>query len=153
MDTRTQDKLYLEDLKPGMRFTTNSLTISAEEIKAFADQYDPQPFHLDEAAAEQSLFGGLAASGWHTASLTMRMMVTSGIPFAEGSIGAGVELAWPTPTRPGDELHVVMEIQDVIPSRSKPDRGIVVARNETLNQHGQVVQVMIAKTVAFRRPS
>lgn len=153
MDTRTEQKLYLEDLKPGMRFTTDSLTVSAEEIKAFADQYDPQPFHLDEVAAEQSLFGGLAASGWHTASLTMRLMVTSGIPLADGSIGAGVELNWPTPTRPGDELRVVIEVQDVIPSRSKPDRGIVVVRNETLNQHGQTVQVMTAKMVAFRRPA
>ncbi len=153
MDTRTQDKLYFDDLKPGMRFTTNSLKVSAEEIKTFADQFDPQPFHLDEAAAEQSLFGGLAASGWHTASLTMRLMVTSGIPLANGSIGAGVEVNWPNPTRPGDELHVVMEIQEVIPSRSKPDRGIVIVRNETRNQHDQVLQVMTAKMVAFRRPA
>lgn len=145
--------IYLEDLQPGMRFTTSSLKLGTEEIKAFADQYDPQPFHLDEVAAEQSLFAGLAASGWHTAALTMRLLVTSGIPFANGMIGAGVEVNWPTPTRPGDELHVVIEVQDVIPSRSRPDRGIVVTRSETLNQHGQPVQVMTAKLVVFRRPS
>lgn len=143
--------LYLDDLRPGMRFTTHTLTVSADEIRAFAGQYDPQPFHLDEAAASRSLFAGLAASGWHTAALTMRLMVTSGIPLAHGMIGAGVELDWPAPTRPGDELQVVMEVQQVLPSRSKPDRGIVVVRNETRNQHGQVVQVMTAKLVAFTR--
>jgi len=152
MNLPSKERLYLDDLKPGMRFTTHNLKVTAEQIKAFADQYDPQPFHLDEEAAADSLFGGLAASGWHTASLTMRLMVTSGIPFAGGMIGAGVELSWPAPTRPGDELHVVMEVQEVIPSRSKPDRGIVVVRNETLNQQGQVVQVMTAKVVAQRRP-
>ncbi|GAA0786658.1 MaoC family dehydratase [Marinobacterium sediminicola] len=145
--------LYLDDLKPGMRFTTQSLKVSTEQIKEFADQFDPQPFHLDESAAEKSLFRGLAASGWHTASLTMRLMVTSGIPLAQGMIGAGVEVNWPNPTRPGDELQVVMEIQEVIPSRSKPDRGIVVVRNETLNQHGEAVQVMTAKLLVFRRPA
>jgi len=153
MNLPSKERLYLDDLKPGMRFTTHNLKVTAEQIKAFADQYDPQPFHLDEEAAADSLFGGLAASGWHTASLTMRLMVTSGIPFAGGMIGAGVELSWPAPTRPGDELHVVMEVQEVIPSRSKPDRGIVVVRNETLNQQGQVVQVMTAKVVAQRRPA
>lgn len=153
MDTRTEDKLYLDDMEPGMSFTTGTLTVSADEIKTFADQFDPQPFHLDEAAAEQSLFGGLAASGWHTASMTMRLMVTSGIPFSGGMIGAGVEVNWPNPTRPGDEIHVVMEVQEVIPSRSKPDRGIVVVRNETRNQNNQVLQVMTAKMLAFRRPS
>lgn len=152
MNLPSKERLYLDDLKPGMRFTTHNLKVTAEQIKAFADQYDPQPFHLDEEAAADSLFGGLAASGWHTASMTMRLMVTSGIPFAGGMIGAGVELSWPAPTRPGDELHVVMEVQEVIPSRSKPDRGIVVVRNETLNQQGQVVQVMTAKVVAQRRP-
>jgi len=153
MNLPSKERLYLDDLKPGMRFTTHNLKVTAEQIKAFADQYDPQPFHLDDEAAADSLFGGLAASGWHTASLTMRLMVTSGIPFAGGMIGAGVELSWPAPTRPGDELHVVMEVQEVIPSRSKPDRGIVVVRNETLNQQGQVVQVMTAKVVAQRRPA
>ncbi|MBP0048042.1 MaoC family dehydratase [Marinobacterium sp. AK62] len=153
MDADTQPRLYLDDLKPGMRFTTDKVQVTAETIKTFARQYDPQPFHLDEAAAEDSLFGGLAASGWHTASLSMRLMVTSGIPFAGGMIGAGVELQWPAPTRPGDELHVVMEIQDIIPSRSKPDRGIVLLENRTLNQHDEAVQIMHAKVVAFRRPA
>lgn len=153
MDIRTTDALYFDDLEPGMKFTTGSLSVSAEEIITFAKQFDPQPFHTDEMAAEQSLFKGLAASGWHTASLTMRLMITSGIPMANGSIGAGVEINWPTPTRPGDELHVVMEVQEVIPSASKPDRGIAVVRNRTFNQHGQVVQDMTAKMLSFRRPS
>ncbi len=153
MDIRTTDALYFDDLEPGMKFTTGSLTVTAEEIITFAKQFDPQPFHTDEMAAEQSLFKGLAASGWHTASLTMRLMITSGIPMANGSIGAGVEINWPTPTRPGDELHVVMEVQQVIPSTSKPDRGIAVVRNRTFNQHGQVVQDMTAKMLSFRRPA
>ncbi len=153
MDIRTTDPLYFDDLEPGMKFTTGSLTVTVEEIKTFASQFDPQPFHTDELAAEKSLFKGLAASGWHTASLTMRLMITSGIPLANGSIGAGVEINWPTPTRPGDELHVVMEVQEVIPSTSKPDRGIAVVRNRTFNQHGQVVQDMTAKMLSFRRPS
>ena len=153
MDIRSTDALYFDDLEPGMKFTTGSLTVTAEEIITFAKQFDPQPFHTDEMAAEQSLFKGLAASGWHTASLTMRLMITSGIPMANGSIGAGVEINWPTPTRPGDELHVVMEVQQVIPSTSKPDRGIAVVRNRTFNQHGQVVQDMTAKMLSFRRPA
>lgn len=153
METGTEARIYLDDLKPGMRYTTGHLIVTAEQIKSFADQFDPQPFHLDEAAAADSLFEGLAASGWHTASLSMRLMVTSGIPFAGGMIGAGVEVNWPAPTRPGDELHVAMEVQDVVPSRSKPDRGMVVVRSETINQEGQVVQVMTAKLIAFRRPA
>src|SRR6185369_17337284 len=97
----------------------------AEQIKAFARQFDPQPFHLDEAAAKNSIFQGLAASGWHTAALTMRLLVSGGLPLAGGSIGAGGEIAWPRPTRPGDILQVESEVTAVTPSRSRPDRGIV----------------------------
>ena len=144
--------LYMEDLSVGQRFTSAKLTVTAEAIKGFARQFDPQPFHLDEAAAATSLFAGLAASGWHTAALTMRLLVEGGVPIAGGVIGAGVEIAWPRPTRPGDELHVVSEITEITPSRSKPDRGIVVVRSETRNQKGEVVQILTSKLLVFARP-
>ena len=125
----------------------------ADEIKAFAAEYDPQPFHLDETAAEQSFFGGLAASGWHTAAVTMRLLLDGGAPIASGVIGAGGELAWPRPTRPGDTLTVVSEVLEIFPSRSRPDRGMVTLRSSTKNQHGQDVQVITMKLVVFRRPT
>jgi len=145
--------LYLEDISVGDRFVTDSLTIDEEHIKNFARQYDPQPFHLDDAAARKTLFNGLAASGWHTAALTMRLLVTSGMPLATGLIGAGVQLEWPQPTRPGDVLHVESEVLEIKPSRSKPDRGILTVRSRTLNQRGEVVQQTTSKVVAFRRPA
>ncbi len=147
------DKLYLEDLTVGQTFVSASLTITADEIVAFAGRYDPQPFHLSDDAAKHTLFGGLAASGWHTAALTMRLLVTGGgSPLAGGIIGGGGEIAWPRPTRPGDTLHVEAEVVEVIPSRSKPDRGMVLMRNRTLNQMGEEVQVFTAKLVVPRRP-
>jgi len=146
-------KPYLEDLVVGQVFTSPSRTLSADEIKAFAAEYDPQPFHLDETAAEQSFFGGLAASGWHTAAVTMRLLLDGGAPIASGVIGAGGELAWPRPTRPGDTLTVVSEVLEIFPSRSRPDRGMVTLRSSTKNQHGQDVQVITMKLVVFRRPT
>jgi acyl dehydratase len=145
--------LYLEDLTVGDRFYSDSLTVDESEIKAFAARYDPQIFHLDHEAAKNTLFGGLAASGWHTAALTMRLKVTSGLPIANGLIGAGVELNWPRPVRPGDTLRVEIEVMDIKPSRSRPDRGIVTLRSLTLNQQDEVVLEMTAKNVVFRRPS
>lgn len=144
--------LYLDDLSPGQRFTSASLAVDADAIKAFARQFDPQPFHLDEEAAEASLFGGLAASGWHTAALTMRLLNDGGAPIAGGIIGAGGEIAWPRPTRPGDVLTVVSEVIEVKPSTSRPDRGMVTLRSETRNQKGEPVQVLTAKLVVPRRP-
>lgn len=144
--------LYLDDLSPGQRFTSASLAVDAEAIKDFARQFDPQPFHLDEEAAEASLFGGLAASGWHTAALTMRLLTDGGAPIAGGVVGAGGEIAWPRPTRPGDVLTVVSEVIDVKPSKSRPDRGMVTLRSETRNQKGEAVQVLTAKLVVPRRP-
>jgi acyl dehydratase len=144
--------LYLEDLAVGQRFTSDSLAIDAAAIKAFAAEYDPQPFHLDEAAATTSLFGGLAASGWHTAALTMRLLVRSGLPIAGGIIGGGGEIGWPRPTRPGDVLTVETEILEITPSKSRPDRGMIVMRSQTLNQQGQPVQVMTMKVIVPRRP-
>ena len=144
--------LYLDDLAPGQRFTSTSLAVDADGIKAFARQFDPQPFHLEEEAAEASLFGGLAASGWHTAALTMRLLVEGGAPIAGGVIGAGGDIAWPRPTRPGDVLTVVSEVIEVKPSKSRPDRGMVTLRSETRNQKGEAVQVLTAKLVVPRRP-
>jgi acyl dehydratase len=146
------DKFYLEDLEVGQRFTSPTLTVTEDEIKAFAAQYDPQPFHLDDSAARNTLFGGLAASGWHTAAMTMRMLV-DGAPLAGGIIGGGGEIAWPRPTRPGDVLHVEGEVVEIIPSRSKPDRGMVLMRSRTLNQNGEEVQVTTMKLVVPRRPT
>jgi acyl dehydratase len=145
--------LYLEDMPVGRRFETGSVLLTPEAIKAFAAAFDPQPFHLDEAAAEKSLFGGLVASGWHTAAVTMRLLVTSGLPIAGGVIGAGGEVQWPRATRPGDELRVVSEVIAAKPSASKPDRGMVTIRSETLNQAGEIVQIMTARLVVPRRPN
>ena len=144
-------RLYLEDLHVGQTFPTGSITVTTEAIKAFARDYDPQPFHLDEAAAEASLFGGLAASGWHTAALSMRLLV-DGLPIAGGLIGVGGETTWPRPTRPGDTLTVHIEVLEITPSRSRPDRGMVRTLNETRNQNGEPVQISRLGIVVWRRP-
>ena len=145
-------RLYLDDLRVGQRFVTGSHEIDEAQIKAFAREFDPQPFHLDDEAAKASLFGGLAASGWHTAAITMRLIVEQGLPLVDGIISAGGEMSWLKPTRPGDVLHVESEILEVTPSRSRPNRGTIVVRNETHNQRGDVVQVFTAKLVVPRRP-
>ena len=143
--------LFLDDFAVGQRFVSGSHLIDEAQIKAFAAQYDPQPFHLDDDAARFTLFGGLAASGWHTAALTMRLMVQGGVPVEGGLIGAGGEIGWPMPTRPGDVLHVQSKVLAVTPSRSKPHQGMVTLRSETRNQHGDIVQVLTAKLVVPRR--
>ena len=145
--------LFLEDLHPGQRFTSATQTIDAEAIKTFAAAWDPQPFHLDEAAAASTLFGGLAASGWHTAAQTMRLLVTTGLPLAGGIIGSGGELLWEKPVRPGDTLQVDCEVLEVSPSRSRPDRGTVRVRCLTRNQNGETVQSFTPKLVVARRPT
>ncbi|MEP7271975.1 MAG: MaoC family dehydratase [Acidobacteriota bacterium] len=145
------DVYYLEDLEVGLKFTTASYTIDEDQIRAFASEFDPQPFHLDETAAMDTLFKGLAASGWHTAAITMRLQVKSGLPLAGGMIGAGAEITWPLPTRPGDILRVEGEIVEIKPSRSRPDRGIITVRSETRNQRGEIVQILQAKLVVPRR--
>lgn len=151
-DTSATSVHYLDDLKAGDRFVSAEHALDASQIKAFALQFDPQPFHLDHEAAMGTLFGGLAASGWHTAALTMRLLVDGGLPLAGGIVGAGGEIAWPKPTRPGDVLHVVTEVVSVTPSRSRPDRGMVVVRSETRNQQGDVLQHSVYKLVVPRRP-
>lgn len=143
--------LYLEDLQVGQKYATASHALTKEEIKAFASQFDPQPFHLDEEAAKTSFFGELVASGWHTAGITMRLLVHSGLPIAGGSIGMGAELSWPRPTLPGSVLHVESEILELRPLRSRPDKGLVTIRSETKNQAGEVVQTLIARLIVPRR--
>ncbi|HEX3724893.1 MAG TPA: MaoC family dehydratase [Pirellulales bacterium] len=143
--------LYLDDLRVGWRFTSGSHTIDQDQILAFARQFDPQPFHLDPAAARHSLFGGLVASGWHTAAVSMRLLVES-LPIAGGLVGAGGEIHWPAPTRPGAVVHIEGEIIELKPSRSRPDRGMVTVRSETRNEQDEVLQLFIAKLVVPRRP-
>ncbi len=146
-------RLYFEDLDVGRRFTTGSVTMEPEAIKAFATSFDPQPFHLNDEAAKASFFGGLVASGWHTASVTMRLLVTSGLPIAGGVIGAGGDIVWPRAVRPGDTLSVVSEVVAAKPSASRPERGMVTVRSETRNQDGEVVQIMTARLVVPTRAS
>ena len=146
--------LYFEDLAVGQRFGTGTVTVEPEMITAFAAEFDPQPFHLDEEAARESPFGGLVASGWHTAALTMGLLVGGELRVVGGLIGLGVEeLSWPRPVRPGDVLRVESEVLGLRPSNSKPDRGIVRVRNTTLNGEGQPVMVQVVTMVVPRRPS
>jgi acyl dehydratase len=145
------DPLYLDDLRVGQRFVSGTYTLGEAEIIEFARRFDPQPFHLDPILADKTMLGGLAASGWHTAAITMRLLVDGGPPIAGGIIGAGGEIAWPRPTRPGDILQVQAEVVDIRPSRSRPDRGIVTLNAETRNQRGEVVQTFAAKLFVRRR--
>jgi len=145
-------KLHLEDFAVGQLFKSASTRVSEADIKAFAAQFDPQPFHLDNEAAKASMFGGLAASGWHTMALTMRLLVEGGAPIAGGIVGAGVEeLRWPRPVRPGDELTVESEVLEIRPSRSRPTQGLMKLRSTTFNQNGEPVQIVTANLVVPRR--
>lgn len=143
--------IYLEDLSVGDVFVSKTHALDAAQIVAFATQFDPQPFHLDPDAARDTLFQGLAASGWHTAALTMKLLVES-FPVARGVIGAGAELAWPQPTRPGDVVKVTSTVLSITPSRSKPDRAIVVVESITSNQRDEALQTLTSKVVVFRKP-
>jgi acyl dehydratase len=143
--------LYFDDLERGQQFVTASLTVLEEDILRFAREFDPQPFHLDHDAARQSPFRGLSGSGWHTAAITMRLLVESGPPLAGGILGVGGEISWSLPMRPGDTLEVHSEVLELTPSRSKPDRGVATLRNETRNQRGQIVQTFVARVIVPRR--
>jgi acyl dehydratase len=144
--------MFLEDLKVGQTFRSGTITVDPERSRSFAAEFDPQPFHLDEAAGAGSLFGGLVASGWYTAALSMRLLVESDFRIAGGLIGAGVEeIRWPRPVLPGDVLRVESEILDVRPSQSKPDRGIARVRNTTVNQNDEPVMIQVAKLIVPRR--
>src|SRR5947208_14992828 len=145
---------YLEDFSPGQKFGSGKLRVERERITSFAAEFDPQPFHLDEQAAENSLFKGLAASGWHTAALTMRLLVESELKPAGGIIGAGFdEFRWPRPVRPGDELHLDSEVLEVRASKSRPDQGMIKVRTTTMNQNDEVVQVSVGNLMVPRRPA
>src|SRR5213082_1369967 len=145
---------YLEDFAVGQTFGSGRLRVEKERIESFAAEFDPQPFHLDEEAALHSVFRGLAASGWHTAAVTMRLLVESELKPAGGIIGAGFdEFRWPRPVRPGDELRVESEVLEVRPSKSRPDQGLIKVRTTTLNQNGEAVQVLISNLLVPRRPA
>ena len=145
---------FLEDLEVGQTFGSESSRIDGDAIKRFAAEFDPQSFHLDEQAALATMFRGLAASGWHTAALTMRLVVESDFKPAGGVIGASLDdLRWPRPVRPGDELRVEVEVLEIRPSRSRPQQGIVKVRVSTLNQHDEAVQAYTGNLVVPRRPN
>jgi len=143
---------YLEDFTVGQTFGSGRLRIDAERAKAFAAEFDPQPFHLDEEAAANTLFRGLAASGWYTAAVTMRLLVDSELKPAGGIVGAGFEeLRWPRPVRPGDVLRVESEVLEVRPSRSRPEQGLIKVRTTALNQNGEAVQVFVGNLIVPSR--
>jgi acyl dehydratase len=145
---------YLDDFAVGQTFGSGRMRVDEDRIKSFAAEFDPQPFHLDAEAARKSLFGGLAASGWHTAALTMRLLVESEIKPVGGIVGAGFdEFRWPRPVRPGDELRVESEVLEVRPSKSRPEQGIIKVRTTTLNQNSEAVQISIGNLVVPRRPA
>ena len=145
---------YLEDFEAGQTFRSGRIRIDVERLKSFATEFDPQPFHLDERAATGSIFRGLAASGWHTAAITMRLMVEGDLKPAGGIVGAGFdELRWPRPVRPGDELHVECEVLEVRASKSRPDQGVIKVRSTTLNQNNEPVQVSVGNLIVVRRPA
>ena len=144
--------LYFEDIAGGQTYRSPSLHLDADSITRFAAEFDPQPFHLDENAARDSLFEGLAASGWHTASLTMKLCLMSDFRPAGGIIGAGGELSWPQAVRPGDELRVEIEVIETRVSRSRPRQGVVRIRITTLNQDRETVQIFTPTLFVDRRP-
>jgi acyl dehydratase len=144
---------YLEDYSVGQTFRSGSIRITADDIKRFAREFDPQPFHLDETVANTTIFRGLAASGWHTAALTMKLLVASDFVPANGIIGAGFdELLWPRPVRPGDDLQVEIEVLTTRPSKSNQRQGLVKLRFTTVNQNHEPVQVSVGTIVVIRRP-
>ena len=144
---------YLEDFQPGQKFGSGRLKVDEARIKSFAAEFDPQPFHLDDGAARASIFRGLAASGWHTAAMTMRLLVDSELKPAGGIVGAGFdEFKWPRPVRPGDELRLEIEVLEARPSKSRPDQGMIKVRTTTLNQNSEPVQISVGNLVVPKRP-
>jgi len=144
---------YLEDIHAGERFRSAGHTLTEAEIVRFASEFDPQPFHVDAAAAKRTMFGGLVASGWHTAAVVMRLRLTTGVRVAGGLIGIGIEdIRLPRPVRLGDTLHLEGEVVDVRPSQSHPDHGVVRVRETALNQRGEPVMTMVTSLWVPRRP-
>lgn len=151
--TNPSSTRYLEDFHVGQRFVTGTHTVDAAQIIKFASEFDPQPFHLDDAAGQKTLFGGLVASGWHTASIAMRLMLEGELKIAGGAIGGGGDLKWTKPVRPGDTLQVHSEVLEIAPSRTHPTRGSILVHSETRDQLGEVVQSFTARMVVLRRPA
>lgn len=149
MTIPNEQRLCLEALHVGQRFVSATHLMDEARMKSFAAEFDPQPFHLDDAAARQGFFHGLAASGWHTAAAAMRLFVES-VPIANGIIGLGGEVEWKRPVRPGDTLRVESEVIEIRPSRSKPNQAVVKMKSTTLNQHDEPVQTLIAKLLVFK---
>ena len=145
---------YFEDLKVGDKFNTAEYEMTAEEIIAFGQKFDPQAFHTDPVAATGTLFGRLVASGWHTAAVSMRLMVLGEMALDGGVIGQGMEsLRWPRPVLPGDRLRVVSEVEELRPAPARPDRGLIKLRCRTYNQDSKIVQDMTATLLVARRPA
>jgi acyl dehydratase len=143
---------HFEDFAPGQTYESGRIAVDAQQVVEFATRFDPQPFHTDPEAARGTMFGGLAASGWHTAAITMRLLVESDVRPAGGWIGAGCdELRWPRPVRPGDELHTESQVLEMRPLKSRPDQGLVKMRTATLNQKNEEVQIMVANLLVRRR--
>lgn len=150
LSEQKSDVLYLDDVQVGNAFFSAEHHLDKQQIMDFAGEFDPQPFHLDETLAQDTVFKGLAASGWHTAAITMKLIVES-VPFADGIIGAGGEISWPRPTRSDDILHVETRITDIRPSRSKSNQGIVTIKSLTKNRDGEILQKLVASIVLFKR--
>ena len=145
---------YLEDFEAGQTFQSERIRIDADRIKSFAAEFDPQPFHLDERAATDSIFRGLVASGWHTAAITMKLLVEGDLKPAGGIVGASFdEFRWLQPVRPGDELRVESEVLAVRASKSRPDQGVIKVKTTTLNQNNEAVQVLVGNLIVLRSPS
>jgi acyl dehydratase len=143
---------HFEDFAPGQTYESGRIAVDAQQVVEFATRFDPQPFHTDPEAARGTMFGGLAASGWHTAAITMRLLVESDVRPAGGWIGAGCdELRWPRPVRPGDELRTESQVLEMRPLKSRPDQGLVKMRTATLNQKNEEVQIMVANLLVRRR--
>jgi acyl dehydratase len=147
------DGLWLDDLAEGMTFASDCYEVTREELLEFAERFDPQGFHLGDQQARGTFFGSLAASGWHTAAITMRLLATSGFRIATGVVGTGINLQWPSATRPGDVLHLEITIDSITRSASRPNRGAVVLSYTTLNQDGEVRQRTTGRLIAWDRPT
>jgi acyl dehydratase len=151
---RPSTRLYFEDFPPGDVRESPARTVTREEMLAFARQFDPQPFHTDEAAARQTIYGGLIASGWHTIAIYMRLMWDSYLKDTASLGSPGVdEVRWLKPVRPGDTLRARFTVLEAVPSRSKPDRGLVRSLSEVFNQHGEVVMTLRGLGLFGRRPA
>lgn len=145
---------YLEDYAVGQTYGSGTMKVERDRIKSFAAEFDPQPYHLDDEAARGTIFGGLVASGWHTAAITMRLLVESEFKPASGIVAAGFDdFRWPKPVRAGDELHVRSEVLEVRPSKSRPNQGMIKVRTTTLNQNGDVVQIYVGNLIVLCRPA